>query len=107
MGNDKSKATNYSDFAANAKQAFAHLIGTVPHGPINTQMVQNVLLIWLDKNIDVNNADCQNTVTQLRSAVNTINTFTDGDQCIRFFKSMTNEKTCIIISGAFGQHIVP
>jgi hypothetical protein len=70
-------------------------------------MVQNVLLIWLDNNIDDNNTDCRIAIAQLRRAVNTINTFTDGDECIQFLDSMGDEKACMIISGSLGQHIVP
>jgi tetratricopeptide (TPR) repeat protein len=74
---------------------------------INDRMVQNVLLIWLDKNIDDNSADCRNTITQLRRAVNTIKKYTDGEECIQFLETINNEKVCMIISGALGQHIVP
>ena len=77
------------------------------NGRINVQMVQNVLLIWLDSNIDDNSTDCQNTISQLRRTVNTINTFTDGEQCIYFLQNMDNENVCMIISGALGQDIVP
>ena len=46
---------------------------------IDVKMVQSVLLIWLDANIDEeNNADCQNTITQLQRVVNNVNTFTNG-----------------------------
>jgi tetratricopeptide (TPR) repeat protein len=80
--------------------------GLTPHRRINGRMVQNVRLIWLDNNIDDNSVDCRNTTTQLRHAVNTINTFTDGDQCIQFLETIANEKVCMIISGSLGQHIV-
>jgi hypothetical protein len=76
-------------------------------GRISLQMVQNVLLVWLDRNIDENNSDCKNTITQLRRSVNHINTFTNGDQFIEFIESINQEKACMIISGALGQHIVP
>jgi tetratricopeptide (TPR) repeat protein len=79
----------------------------VPRQRINVQMVQNVLLIWLDNNIDDNSDDCRNTITHLRSAVNDINTFTDGEDCIQFLDSISDEKACMIISGSLGQHIVP
>ncbi|CAF0764174.1 unnamed protein product [Adineta steineri] len=46
---------------------------------IKLQGMQNVLLIWLDNNIDENNDDCQNTITRLHQAVNDTNTFTDVD----------------------------
>jgi tetratricopeptide (TPR) repeat protein len=73
---------------------------------INVQMAQNVLLIWLDSNIDENSTDCRNMITQLRRAVNTINTFTDSEECVQFLESMNKEKACMIISGYLGQHIV-
>ncbi|CAF0841700.1 unnamed protein product [Adineta steineri] len=74
---------------------------------INFQRMQNVLLIWLDNNIDESNDDCQNTITQLRQAVNDINTFTDVDQCFEFIETVVDKKACMIISGSLGQHFVP
>ncbi|CAF1405332.1 unnamed protein product [Adineta steineri] len=74
---------------------------------INIQQMQNVLLIWLDSNIDETNDDCQNTITQLRRAVNDVNTYTDVDQCFEFIETVVDKKVCMIISGSLGQHIVP
>ncbi|CAF0971087.1 unnamed protein product [Adineta steineri] len=74
---------------------------------INIQQAQNVLLIWLDNNIDGNNDDCQNTITKLRRAVNDINTYTNSDQCFEFIQTIVDKKVCMIISGSLGQHIVP
>ncbi|CAF3505461.1 unnamed protein product [Adineta steineri] len=74
---------------------------------INTQQVQNVLLIWLDSNINQANDDCQNTITKLRRAVNDINTFTDADQCFEFIETIVDKKACMIISGSLGRHSVP
>ncbi|CAF1311292.1 unnamed protein product [Adineta steineri] len=81
----------------------------VPKGRrrINIQQMQNVLLIWLDKNINENNGDCQNTISKLRCAVNDISTFTDADQCFEFIETIVDKKVCIIISGSLGQHTVP
>jgi hypothetical protein len=74
----------------------------------NISMVQNVILIWLDNSIDEKNSDCQNTLAQLRRIINTVNTFTGGDECIEFITNNSNkEKVCMIISGALGQLIVP
>ena len=75
---------------------------------MNIQMVQNVLLIWLDNNIDENSADYRNTMQQLRHAVNSINTYTDGEKVAwNFWRQMVEEKICMIISGSLGQRIVP
>ena len=74
---------------------------------IDMKMIQNVLLIWLDSNIDENDPDCSSTTIQLRRVMNTINTFTDGEECIQFLEKIQDEKICMIISGSLGKHIVP
>ncbi|CAF0734419.1 unnamed protein product [Adineta steineri] len=73
----------------------------------NIQRMQNVLLIWLDNNIDDDNADYNNTIKQLKRVVNDVNTYTDGEECIEFIQTITNNKVRMIISGSLGQHIVP
>ena len=74
---------------------------------INMQRMQNVLLIWLDSNINETNEDCQNTITKLRRAVNDVNTYTNDDECLEFIKTIGDNKVCMIISGSLGQRIVP
>jgi tetratricopeptide (TPR) repeat protein len=70
-------------------------------------IVQNIRLIWLDTNIDeINNDDCHNTITKLRSIVNVINIFTDVDECINFLMEIKDEKIFMIISDALSQHIL-
>ena len=73
----------------------------------NIKMMQNVLLIWLDANINDNNADNRNTITQLRQVINTIETFEDSENCIQFLEEIPDEKVCMIISGSLGRDIVP
>ncbi|CAF1023400.1 unnamed protein product [Adineta steineri] len=74
---------------------------------MNMQRMQNVLLIWLDNNINENNADCSNTIKQLKRVVSNINTFTDGEECVEFIQTINNNKVCMIVSGSVGKHIVP
>ncbi|CAF1029252.1 unnamed protein product [Adineta steineri] len=73
----------------------------------NIQQVQNVLLIWLDSNIDETTNDCQNTITKLRCAVNDVHTYTNGDECLELIQTIIDKKVCMIISGSLGQHIMP
>jgi tetratricopeptide (TPR) repeat protein len=107
MSKQNSIPAGDSGAAAQAEHASAHSKDAIARRRIDVQMVQNVLLVWLDNNIDDNNDDCRNTVTQLRRAVHNINKFTDGDQCIQFLETVDQEKACMIISGSLGQHIVP
>ena len=84
-----STASKYGDTG----QASVSSKGAGVRQRINVRMMQNVLLIWLDANIDEeNNADCRHTVTQLRRVVNTVDTFTDGEECINFIQTKHNEK---------------
>ncbi len=108
MNKLKSKAViDKSDERAKTKQAFTHSKGPNDCCQTNARMMQNILLIWLDNNIDENNTDCRNTITQLRCSVNTINTFTNTDRCIDFLTDIYDENVCMIISGALCQHLVP
>ncbi|CAF1081550.1 unnamed protein product [Adineta steineri] len=81
--------------------------GTEGRRRINIQQMQNVLLVWLDSNIDETNNDCQNTISTLRRVVNDVNTYTDVDQCFEFIETVIDKKACMIISGSLGQHFVP
>ena len=71
------------------------------------RIVQSFSLIWLDANIDESKGDFRNSLAHLRSTVNTINTFTNADQAINFLKELSNEKVLMIVSGSFGQSIIP
>jgi hypothetical protein len=93
--------------SGSAAKATAHSKSTVPYRRIHVQTVQNLLLIWLDKNINDNSADCRSTVNQLRRVVNSINTFTDVDQCVDFLTDIYPANVCIIISGVLCQTVVP
>ncbi|CAF4143838.1 unnamed protein product, partial [Adineta steineri] len=104
MNNRKLRATNESDDAIN-KYPFPE--DAEGRRRTNIQLMQNVLLIWLDSNIDETNNDCQNTITHLRRTINDTNTFTDGDQCFEFIQKISDKKACMIISGSLAQLIVP
>jgi tetratricopeptide (TPR) repeat protein len=73
----------------------------------NIRMIQNIILIWLDKNINDKKEDCHKTVSQLQNVGNTVHTYMDADQCIDFVTNIYNEKVVLIISGALCQNIVP
>jgi tetratricopeptide (TPR) repeat protein len=93
--------------ATSTKQTVDKTKGAGAHQRPNIRMVQNVMLIWLDKDINDKKEDCCNTVTQLRHIGNTVHTFTDTDQCIDFVTDRYSEKVILIISGALCQNIVP
>lgn len=73
-----------SDNAVQSAQSFTNLNNARRGHGIDLQMIQNSL-------------------TQLRRAVNTIEIFTDGEDCIELFlEGIGDEKACVIISGYFG-----
>ena len=75
MGNEKSTASGNSGDGGKKKEASASSKDIIPRRRADISMVQNVLLIWLDNNINEGDDDCRNTLTQLRRVVNNINTF--------------------------------
>ncbi|CAF1286407.1 unnamed protein product [Adineta steineri] len=106
MANNKSITSVQTNVQANAKHVPNFYKDAVASRRMNMQRMQNVLLIWLDNNINENNADCSNTITQLKRVVNNVNTFTDGEQCLEFIQTIKNNKICMIVSGSLGQHIM-
>ncbi|CAF3948493.1 unnamed protein product [Adineta steineri] len=62
MGNKNSSAATASSNAKHVKPVSGVFTGTTVNRRMNIQRMQNVLLIWLDSNINENNADCNNTV---------------------------------------------
>ncbi|CAF1432297.1 unnamed protein product [Adineta steineri] len=96
--NTQAKAEHVSNFSKDAAENRRR---------INMQRIQNVILIWLDNNINENDADCDNTIKQLKRVVNNVNTFTDGEECVDFIQTISNNKICMIVSEALAKHIVP
>ncbi|CAF1166187.1 unnamed protein product [Adineta steineri] len=108
MANNKSITSVQNNTQANDKQASSFSKGAVANRRMNMQRMQNVLLIWLDNNINENNADCNNTIKQLKRVVNNVNTFTNSEECVEFIQTINNNnKVCMIVSGSLGKHILP
>jgi hypothetical protein len=107
MNEKNSVTSSYTNSKGTAGQASALPKGTTPRSRVSIQRMQNVLLIWLDNNIDNNNADCRNTTTQLLRVVNIIHKFTDVDQCIDFLTDNYNGKVIMVISRALCQETMP
>ena len=80
---------------------------TKPRRLLRTRILQNFHLVWLDETIDENHEDFHHSITHLQKVVNTINTFTDIDECIDFITDMTNETALMIVSQQFIQNILP
>ncbi|CAF1383398.1 unnamed protein product [Adineta steineri] len=107
MGNYTSITSIQNNTQANAKHVSNFSNDAVANRRINMQRMQNVLLVWLDTNINENNADCSNTIKQLKRVVNNVNTFTDREECFEFILTINNNKVCMVVSGSLGQYIVP
>jgi hypothetical protein len=76
--------------------------------PRYTRVIQNFRLIWLDANIDEGNESVyRDTINHLRRTVNSIEIFTDADQCISFLTDIKDEKVFLIVTGYVGQRITP
>jgi hypothetical protein len=72
------------------------------------RIVQNFHLVWLGGSIDkANNDACRNSITKLRQVVNTVNIFTDVDECIDFITDTKDDRALMVISGELNEIIMP
>jgi len=69
---------------------------------LHIPVVQNFHLVWLDESIDEDkNDECRESVIKLRQIVNTINLFTDVDECIDFITDIEYELCIMLVSEFF------
>ncbi|CAF4055636.1 unnamed protein product, partial [Rotaria sp. Silwood1] len=68
---------------------------------------QDYLLIWLERNIDLNNSTSQNMLEELVSIGMDVQTFEEPDDCIDFITEIDDIKVLLIIVGTINQHLMP
>ena len=72
-----------------------------------SHLIQDFTLVWLDAKIDEKHADFRHSLIQLRRIVNTVHTFTDLQQCLKYLHETKYEKFVLILSGVLVQSTVP
>jgi len=74
---------------------------------ITEENLETFSLLWLDASVNDSqeNIDAQQ---QLRTSINYLKTFEDGDKCEEYIRSVPkDDRIVLIISGRFGEIIVP
>ena len=104
MSNESALASEESDASEKTQQASTVLKGAKSR--INRFMERNVLLLWLDSNIDENTDQC-NTINQLRRISNNAYKFDDQDKCVDFLVKNHNRQVLMVISETFCRETVP
>ncbi|CAF1400201.1 unnamed protein product [Adineta steineri] len=108
MGNNCTSITSVqTNTQASAKQVSNFSKDALENRRMNMQRMRSVLLIWLDNNVKDHDADCNNSINQLKRVVTNVNTFTDVEQCVDFIQTTTYNKVCMIVSSSLGKHVVP
>jgi tetratricopeptide (TPR) repeat protein len=74
---------------------------------LKTLVDPNNILVWLDSEKALLSDGYPNTMIQLRQIFETIHTLNDREQCIKIIKENGDKNIFLIISGAFGQELVP
>ncbi|CAF3118239.1 unnamed protein product [Rotaria socialis] len=68
-------------------------------------MTESYLVVWVDRHIDPENADCQNILTKLRSIFGKVEYCRTVEECIGILKEQDVAPTVVISSGSLGQHL--
>ena len=71
---------------------------------IRRQVVENILLVFLD---DHTNEKRSENHTQIRQFINSIEIFTNPDECVDFVTDIKHNKVFLIVSIVLGKYIVP
>lgn len=66
----------------------------------------NVIIVWLNFNIDNSAKDKDTLVMELQHIISTIKTFTDINECVDFLTDITDEKVFMIISDYSNQNFL-
>jgi hypothetical protein len=74
---------------------------------LRIRTVQNFALLLLATSIDESDANFKHSLTQLQQIVNTIDVFTDADQCVDFLTEIKDEKVFMIVADTFGRQLIP
>ncbi|CAF2151864.1 unnamed protein product [Rotaria magnacalcarata] len=101
-GKHSKNTTSKSKATVNAKTPTTSLATT----RFRCSRIENYVVIWADRNIDLNKLDCQNTIANLRGIVNQVNPYTKLEECIEWLNENKEETAFIITSGALGQQLV-
>ena len=74
---------------------------------IAKKVIENFILIWLDKDINESSNEYQNSIHLFQSFVNTIKLFSNSDEFHRFIQQIKDEQLFIIASGSLAEQIAP
>lgn len=69
--------------------------------------IESFTIVWLNSNMDEADYDCQQSITKLRSIVDSIKLFSNGDDCKDFLQHINNEKFILILSENCGEDLIP
>ncbi|UJR31055.1 hypothetical protein I4U23_018565 [Adineta vaga] len=68
------------------------------------RVTQNFVLVWLDPNMgDSIDDEHRDILNQVRSIINSIEIFSDVNECVKFLHGIKREKIFMIVSGILGQ----
>ncbi|CAF3401439.1 unnamed protein product [Rotaria socialis] len=70
------------------------------------ETVEDLIIIWLDENINQNKDDLGERKSHLREIVNCLKTFDKETECFDFIGSIKNEKILLIISGSLAKTFI-
>jgi hypothetical protein len=86
--------------------ATAVLLDDEFHTNTDDKHLEIFCLIWLDVNLNVK--ETRDTEQKLRSIINHLKKFQDVKQCQQYIQQRSkNDRLILIVSGRFGQEIVP
>lgn len=114
---DKRKQTNHNNSDDKAKEksvpssASSNTTTTTTTTEISSRgsssSIPRDVLFWVDSNINPKDDDFQVSLVQLQSVIGTMHVFNEGNECVKFLSTTTNQNVFMVASGSVGQQILP
>ncbi|CAF3006143.1 unnamed protein product, partial [Rotaria sp. Silwood2] len=73
----------------------------------SNQIVENFIFVWLNSGCDEPHEKNQQFISKLETIINSIEKFTDIDQCIELLAKIKDEKIFLFISDSLGRKLLP
>ncbi|CAF3317078.1 unnamed protein product [Rotaria socialis] len=105
--NNAAKRITSASSAATAKLSTGGKKSANPSIYSQSDVNQNLVIIWVDPQLDKNEKLYQDSITKLQRITNLLYKFTDADGCINCLETINDKTIVLIVSDRIGEQLVP
>ncbi|CAF3948996.1 unnamed protein product, partial [Rotaria magnacalcarata] len=105
--NNAAKRITSASSAATAKLSTGGKKSANPSIYSQSDVNQNLVIIWVDPQLDKNEKLYQDAITKLQRITNLLHRFTNADGCINCLETINDKTIVLIVSDRIGEQLIP